>query len=419
MITDMVITSLWFNFAVALAIGLLIGIERERSKGEGPTRRPAGIRTFALVSLLGAIAVHLGGGVLLAVATGGVAVLAALAQLRDRDPDPGMTTEIGLIVTLLLGGLAMSNNLLAAGLGAAIAGVFTVKTMLHCFIKRVLTEADVTDGLILAIATLVIWPLLPDRYLGPLQALNPHKLWLLVVLMMVIGACGHVAARALGPRFGLSVAGLASGFVSSIATIGSMAGRVAKDPASLNAAVAGAAFSTVATFVQMAVLLFTVSQPTLRLLAPALAAGAIIAAIHGLAFALRGATPSQSAGSNMGRAFSIAAALGLAALMAVMLVLAAALRDQLGESGIIIGATVAGFVDTHSAAISVASLAASDKIAVPEAMSPILAAMTSNALAKIVMAAGAGSGRFALRIIPGILLSIATAWAVMVWVGPA
>ena len=179
-------------------------------------------------------------------------VLTALSYVQSHDPDPGLTTEVGLMATPLIGGLAMSDRLVASGLGVAVAVVFAAKTPLHGFVRRVLTDIEVNDGLVFAVATLVIWPQLPDRYLGPLQALNPHNIWLLVILVLALGACGHVATRALGPRLGLPIAGFASGFVSSTATIGSMAARAAKDPASMRAAVAGAAFSTVATFIQLA-----------------------------------------------------------------------------------------------------------------------------------------------------------------------
>jgi uncharacterized membrane protein (DUF4010 family) len=401
----------WFNFAVALALGLLIGLERERSKGDGPDRRPAGIRTFALAALLGAIATHLGGVSLLAIATGGVMVLSALSYLRSRETDPGLTTEVGLMTVPLLGGLAMSDTYLASGLGVAVAVVFAAKAPLHSFVKGVLSDSEVKDGLVFAVASLVIWPQLPDRFLGPLQALNPHSIWLLVVLVLALGACGHVATRALGPRFGLPIAGLASGFVSSTATIGAMAARATKDPTSMRASVAGAALSTVATFAQMALVLLAISQATLVLLVPALAAGGLAAAIYGLAFAVRALRSNDVPASEPGRAFNVGTALGLAAMMAVMLVIAAALKQWLGEAGVVVGATVAGFVDTHSAAISVASLAASDKLTPQEAVVPILAAMTSNAMAKIVMAVGAGGRGFALRIVPGIVLSIAAAWA--------
>jgi hypothetical protein len=410
-------TAAWYNLAVALGIGLLIGLERERSKGEGQSRRPAGIRTFALASLLGAVASHLGGVVLLAVALAGVIMLTALSYLRSHEADHGLTTEIGLLAAPLLGALAMADPLLAAGLAAAVAVVFAAKAPLHGFVKGALTDAEVKDGLVFAIATLVIWPLLPDRQLGPFEAINPHNVWLLVILMLAIGAAGHAATRLLGARYGLPVAGLAAGFVSSTATIGSMAARVAKDPASMGPAVAGAAFSTCATFLQMAVLLFTTSPATLLAMAPMLAAGTIGAAVYALVFALR---PSASRGTQApeaGRAFNPGAALGLAAMMALMLMLSAAMKDWFGEAGVIAVAAVAGIVDTHSAGISVASLVATSGLSAEAAVAPILAAMTTNAAAKIVMAISLGTRGFALRIVPGVVLSMLAAWmiAALTW----
>lgn len=402
----------WYNLAVALGIGLLIGLERERSKGDGPTRRPAGIRTFALASLLGAVATHLGGTILLAIAMAGVIALTALAYVRSQDTDHGLTTEIGLLIAPLLGALAMAEPLLAAGLAAAVAVLFAAKAPLHGFVKGALTDAEVKDGLVFAIATLIIWPLVPDRQLGPFGAINPHNIWLLVILMLAIGAAGHAASRLLGARYGLPVAGLAAGFVSSTATIGSMAARVAKDPASMGPAVAGAAFSTCATFLQMALLLFSTSQPTLLAIGPMLTAGALVAAAYGLVFALRPSASRDIQEAEPGRAFSPAAALGLAAMMALMLAVSAAMKDWFGEAGVIAGAAVAGIVDTHSAGISVASLVATGSLSAEAAIAPILAAMTTNAAAKIAMAISLGTRRFALRIIPGIVLSMLAAWTV-------
>lgn len=402
----------WSRFCVALGIGLLIGLERERSKGEGPHRRPAGIRTFALASLLGAVAFHLGGAVLLAVATAGVAALTAISHRRSQELDPGLTTEIGLVVVPLLGALAMHDALLAAGLAVAVAVIFAAKVPLHGLVKGALTDAEVRDGLVFAIATLVVWPQLPDRAMGPYAAINPHRIGLVVVLVLTLGAVGHAATRILGRRYGLALSGLAAGFVSSTAAIGSMAGRAAQDPASLHPAVAGSAFSTVSTFVQMAILLSTVSPPTLLVLAPALATGAIVAALYAVAFLFRGAAQAPPPESEPGRAFSVVAALGLATLLAVMLIVTAALKESFGAAGVLAGTAVAGIVDTHAAAVSVASLVASGTLTAQESVVPILAAMSSNALAKIAMAVGVGSRAYAVRIVPGVVLSIAAAWAV-------
>ena len=114
---------LLLNLAVALGIGLLIGAERERRKGQGPARAPAGIRTFSVVSLAGAISVMVGGALVLAVTVAGVAALTAVAYFRSRDEDPGLTTEIALVLTALLGGLAMQQPALAAGIAVALAAL--------------------------------------------------------------------------------------------------------------------------------------------------------------------------------------------------------------------------------------------------------------------------------------------------------
>lgn len=402
----------WSRFCVALGIGLLIGLERERSKGEGPRRRPAGIRTFALASLLGAVAIHVGGPWLLAVATAGVAALTAISHRRSREIDPGLTTEIGLVVVPLLGALAMTDALLAAGLAVAVAVIFAAKVPLHGFAKGALSDAEVRDGLVFAIATLVVWPQLPDRALGPFAAINPRRIWLVVVLVLALGALGHVGVRIFGRRAGLALSGLAAGFISSTATIGSMAGRAAQEPSSLNPAVAGSTFSTVSTFVQMALVLSTISEPVLVALAPALVTGALVAAAYAAAFAVRPAEIPTPSADTAGRAFSPMAALGLATLMAATLFGTAALKARFGASGVLAGALISGFVDTHAAAVSVASLAGSSALTPNDAVVPILAAMTTNSASKIVLAVGLGSREFALRSVPGIALPIAAAWAV-------
>ena len=245
---------------MALGIGLLIGVERERRKGEGPTRSPAGIRTFAAASLVGAISFVAGGQVLFAISTVGVIVLAAIAYSRGHEADPGLTTEIALIGTTLLGGLSMQTPVLAAGLGVIVAILLAARTPLHRFARSLLTEDELKDGLLLAGATLVVLPLLPNRQMGPFGALNPQSIWMLVILVMVIGAVGHVAVRTLGVRYGLPLSGLAAGFISSTATIAAMGARSAKTPGLLASTVSAAVLSNLATVVQLALVLAATSR---------------------------------------------------------------------------------------------------------------------------------------------------------------
>ena len=400
----------WLNVATALALGLLLGLERERAKGEGAARGAAGIRTFALATLLGALAVHVAGQGGLMVVLGGVAALASLAYLKSRSDDPGLTTEVALVSAPLLGALAMSDLVLASAVGVMVAFILAMKTAVHHFVKRVLTDAETHDLLVFAIATIVIWPQLPDRAIGPYQALNPHSIWLFVLLVLGIGACGHVLTRVLGPRYGLPLAGLASGFVSSTATIGVMAARAAKCPAEMKAAVAGAALSTVATFVQLGLLLAVVSPASLAAMARPLLAGGTIALVYGLAFTIAALRWTGGEPVPNGRAFSISSACVLALTLCVMLVASAALRAGFGEAGMVLGAALAGLVDTHAAAISVASLVAASKLSALDAVFPILAAMTTNMIAKASMSLGAGDLAFARRVLPGLVMSNAASW---------
>src|SRR5690606_23705603 len=150
----------------------------------------------------------------------------------------------------LLGGLAMREPQLSAALAVVVAIVLAARTRIHNWIHDVLTDAEIRDGLMLAAAALVILPLTPREPIDPWGIIQLRQLWLLAVLVMAINSIGYIALRALGPRVGLIIAGLLSGFVSSTATIAAMGARVKENPELHRGAVAGAAASSVATIVQ-------------------------------------------------------------------------------------------------------------------------------------------------------------------------
>ena len=398
------------RLAIALGIGLLIGAERERKKGTGPSRKPAGIRTFALVSLTGGITVTVGGELLLALAAAAIAALLTVYYKQKSRKDPGLTTAIALLTSLLLGALAMRQPSLAAGFAVVVAVLLAARTRLHRFVQDILTEQELQDALLFAAATLVILPLTPDHPIGPFGVLNPRTLWKLAVIVMSISAAGYVALRALGPRFGLPLAGFASGFVSSAATIGSMGARARGEPALLRAAVAGAALSTVATVIQMAAVLFVTDRATLNAMKLPLLFAGLAAVAYGALFTIKTAGKRPQASEETGRAFNPTTAVVFAATVSAILFASAALNQWLGSAGLAAAAGLAGFADTHSAAISVASLAAAGKIASSDAVLPILLGLTTNTVTKAVVAITTGGRTFALRIIPGLLLVIVAAW---------
>lgn len=405
------------GLCVALGTGLLIGAERERRKGSGPARGAAGIRTFAASALLGALGLLLGGGLLLAVVALVVGALAVAAYLRPHGDDPGMTTEIALLLTCLLGGLAMRDPSLAAGIGVALAALLAARNRMHYFVSSVLSERELHDALLFLAAALIALPLAPDRFMGPFDAINPHAITRLIVLVMGISALGYVAMRALGPRYGLPLAGFAAGFVSSTATIHAMGTRARQQPAQMTSAVAGAVLSTVATIVQMAVVVATIQPALLHALLWPLVFGGLAACAYALPFIpgkaqqqAQQAQAQEQPSADAGRAFDLKTALAFAAVVSAVLLLSAGLSTWLGTRGTLLAAALTGLVDTHATAASVASLVAAGRLTVDAALWPILAGLTSNTLSKVLVAFSAGGLRYAARIVPGLVLVMAAVW---------
>jgi uncharacterized membrane protein (DUF4010 family) len=229
--------------------------------------------------------------------------------------------------------------------------------------------------------------------------------------VLLIGAAGHLATRLLGPRFGLPIAGLASGFVSSSATIGAMGARAARKPAVLAAAVAGAVLSTVATVVQMAAVIGATSAPALEAMAFPLIGAGIAAAGYGAVFTFRALKQPTDAAEAPGNPFSLSGAIVFALTLSAVLLASAALREWFGEKGAIAAAALSGFVDTHASAISIAALVASGRMTPAECIVPILAGFTTNSITKLILASTSGGRAFAMRVVPGIMLVAIAAWA--------
>jgi uncharacterized membrane protein (DUF4010 family) len=397
---------------VALGLGLLIGAERERRKQAEPGASTAGIRTFTVAALAGALSFQLGGPLLLAAATLVLGGLTALGYWRTRnDSDAGLTSEIALVLTLLLGALAMRAALPAAMAGVAVAILLAGRNRIHDFVGRVMTANELDAVLVLAAASLIVLPLLPDRAVGPFDAINPRKVWTVVILVLAIGAGGHVAVRALGARAGLALAGLASGFASSSATIGAMGERARRAPDALAAATAGAVLSTVATVLQMAVVVGVTSAEALRAIALPLVLAGAAAVAYGAVFTLIGLRKPGPDGHDPGDAVSLRAALTFGALLAGVMLAAAALSARFGATGTVAAAAVAGLVDAHAAAISTAALVASGALPADQAALPILAGLSTNTVTKLAFAVTAGGRNFTLRVAPGLILVLAAAWA--------
>ena len=396
---------------MALGVGLLIGAERERRKQTGPNRGAAGIRTFTVCAMLGAVSLLLGDAALLAAAALIVGAGSLLAYQKTRDQDPGMTTEFALLLTCLLGGLAMRDAALAAGVGTVLALLLAGRNRMHHFVRSVLTEQELHDIILFSAMALIALPLAPDRFMGPFDAINPHGIARLIVLVMAVSALGYVAMRSLGPRHGLALAGFASGFVSSAATIYSLGERAAKKHSLMRGATTGAVLSSIATMIQMAVVVALVQPALLPALMLPLGLGGLAACLYGaFIFSRLPSGIKEPQGLDGGRAFDLKMAATFAALVSAVLLLTAGLNDWLGPRGNLLSATLTGLVDAHATAASVASLLNSHRISAEQAVGPILLGLSSNTAMKAVLAFKSGGARYAAWIVPGLLFMIAAVW---------
>ena len=405
------------GLAVALGVGLLVGVERERRKGTGPDRGSAGIRTFTLTALAGALALLLAGARGLVAVGLVVGLLVVVAYRRSRNQDPGMTTEMALVVTFLIGAMAMREPAVAAGTGVVVAMVLAARERLHRIVRDLLTEQEVHDALLLAAAALVVLPLLPAEAVDPWGVLVPRRLWMLAVLIMAINTIGYVSLRLLGARVGLALAGFFSGFASSTATIGAMGSRCREQPLLRAGAVSGAALSSVATVVQLALVLAVTSPATLRALALPLLAAGVASVVYGALFTLRSARQPSDGELPPGRPFDPRTALIFMVVLALAQLASALLTEYMEHGGLLAASAVSGLADAHAAAISAAALAANGSVSADLAAIGVLVGFTSNTLSKIVVAFATGGVGYALRLLPGLLLMAMLAWSALMLSG--
>ena len=399
-----------WRLLVALGVGLVLGLERERARDAERPRRWAGLRSFALIALLGGVSSQTGSAVVVAVAGAAVVLLALLVAWRATEPDPGFTTEVALVLAFALGVLAQRAPALAFAASLATSAVLAFRARLHGLARKLFTDSELQNALVLGVAALLILPLLPDRPVDPYGAISPFDVWKLVVVMMAVGAVGALAQRLVRPRVGLTVAGLASGFVSSAATVAAMGRLASRDSRVLAAAVSGATASSVATFVQLALLLAASGPTLLRALVVPLCAGGVSALLVALAFARR-AAKAEAPPVRSGAAFSLGDAVVFAALVTVISFVAAVVERRFGSAGILTVATLGGFADAHAFAGSAGALVARSTIAVDAAALAVLLATTSNAVTKGVLAATAGPRPYLLRVLLGQGIVLAATWS--------
>lgn len=407
---------LLLDLATALAIGLLIGAERSWSARPDETDKlSAGVRTFGLTGLLGGLGVllagHLGNGAWIALLLA-LALLVTTAYVLGlrRDDDPGLTSEIALLLSFLLGSLALADSrLLAAGGAVVVALLLRLKEPLHAALRR-LSAGELSGALKLLFISLVMLPVLPDRGYGPWQVFNPYATWWMVVLIAALGFAAYVAVRLLGQRHGLLLTALLGGIVSSTAMTLTLA-RL-HERRELHALLAAALLATSAlmfprVLLEVALLNTALLDPLLWPLGAATLAYAAGAAYWWWRARRTDARPAAE--PPLKNPFELGPALRFAALLALILLLVEAGRRELGETGVYLVALLGGLTDVDAITLSLAR-SAHGELAPAVAVQGIALAVLGNSLVKALLIALIGGLRLAAMTLPamaaGLLLGL-------------
>ena len=405
----------WWRFGLALLIGALIGLEREFIQQRTGDPDFAGIRTFALISLLGAVAAFLSNefGIAIFVASYLAIVLLIFAShIGDiyRGEREGMTTEVVALMTPFLGAMVFwGYAAVAAALGVVAALLLALKPTLHGITRRMSTR-DLRATLEFALITAVVLPILPNEAFGPFGVFNPRQIWLLVVLVSGISFVGYILIKAMGARRGLSVTGLLGGLVSSTAVTLSLSDR-SKDNPSLSPALGLAIIlASCILFPRVLVEVFAVNASLLPLISVPIA-GMLIAGLAGWAFVWRRTRRSERSDGEkieINNPLKLTAAIGFALVFVIVLLIVRIVAEYAGEFGIYAAGAVAGLADVDAITLSVSDLSSKGQIDLRVAANTILIAVLVNTAFKAGLASVIGGRelRRAILWIFGLILAV-------------
>ena len=372
----------WIRLAVGVGIGLLIGLERERN----PAAK-AGVRTFALIALTGALAAFIdaaqGGAWVVPVGLAAIAGMLIAAYRRvGAQEESGTTTVAAAAVCYLLGVLAGTGEIVIAGaLAIGVTALLYFKPELEGF-STALERDEQVSVLQFLVLTFIVLPILPDRGYGPYEVLNPRQIWLMVVLIAGIGLASYVALRLVGERVGVLLAGVLGGLVSSTATTMLYARGSRGAPATERMALTVVPVANMVPLARIALLAALLAPALLPVLAPALVA-ALVAGLAVSAFFVRRAERDAPPVAALRNPASMATALQFGALYAVVLFVSAWLSELVGARGLYAAALASGIVDIDPLTLSALNLFGEERIAPRTAAHAIGLAFLANVVFKL------------------------------------
>lgn len=402
------------GIVTALAIGLLIGAEREWNQREQKTEIVmAGIRTFGLLGLLGGVTAAMNeffGPFAWIAVLAAVTVLVVAGYLTESrvTQDWGMTTEVAMLLTFVLGVLASSGEpLLAAGLGVLVAALLSMKKLLHTQVHR-LKRKEVSGALQLLFISVVMLPLLPNQTIGPLDIFNPYVTWWMVVLIAGLGFAAYIAIRVSGPRSGVLLTSALGGVVSSTAMTLTLS-RLSHKINQPNAIAAGLLLTSGLMFPRVLIVCALLADTLIAPLILPLAVGTLIylGATAWLAFReiQSGTSPKAPIVANLQNPFEIGSALKFTALLVAIMFAVELSRRYLGDAGVYVMSAVSGAADVDAITLSLSRLVGTELTAQIAAQGILIAAL-SNSLIKLGMVWLIAGKTIAMRVSPFVAMAV-------------
>lgn len=392
------VSDAFIDLALALMIGLLVGLQRERAN-----REIGGLRTFGLVSVLGALAALIaqqaGGWTIGAglIALAALIVVATVGRIGKPGYTPGLTSEVAMLATFAAGAsVVMVSREIAAAVGAAIAVLLYMKPALHAM-AGALGEKDLRAILQFTVLSFIVLPVVPDETYGPYGVWNPRHIWLMVVLIVGLSLGGYLAYRFLDQRRGTLAAGFLGGLISSTATTVSAA-RSARTDESVRAATVVILLASSVSFARVLVEIAVVAGPDFWRLSPAIIVLMTLTLAIGM-FMWRRIGRASKSGDDMANPSRLSAALLFAAMYAlVLLAVAWAKTTPLGAAGVYAVAAVSGLTDMDAITLSTANLAHQQQVETTDAWKAIVIASMANLVFKGGIVAAMGSRALLARI---------------------
>lgn len=408
---------IFVRFGIVLLLGLLIGLQRERTGSA-----LGGIRTFPLIAILGAmcgaLALEYGGWIVAAglLALAALLVLGNLMLARAGERDAGQTTEVAALLLYIIGAYAVEGELpVVVALGGVIAVLLHFKVPLHAFAGK-FGERDATAFMQFVLVTLVILPVLPDRTFGPYETLNPFRIWLMVVLIVSISLIGYVAHKLAGARQGAVLGGVIGGFVSSTATTVSFSRRTATAPQSAGLAALVIMIASAVVYGRVIALVAVTAGSHLREMAPPLAA-MLVASIGISGFLYFKSRDHHAPMPEHSNPADLRVALTFAAVYAVISFAVAASRAEFGVQALYPVAALSGLTDVDAITLSASQLVTQGQLDAGTAWRVILLASLSNLVFKGIVVAVLG-GRRLLRYVAPVFATTILVGIVCLWLWP-